>query len=44
MQLVWRPTFPTIHEIKHFHLFDLPKKPLSVFWKGLYTEDFVGYA
>ena len=24
MQLVWRPTYPTIHEIKQYHLSDVP--------------------
>ena len=45
MQLVWRPTCSTIHEIKRFHLFDeplvwQPKKPFSVFQKGLYYRGF----
>ena len=45
MQIVWRPTCPTIHEIKQFHFSDvsLPdnlKNIMSVFSKVLYYRGF----
>ena len=39
MQLVWRPTYPTIHEIKQFHLSDVPLVWQPKNWTKVFPND-----